>query len=224
MEGAPVAPGVVAAPANAGASLLAVPIPPGTATSLVAEMSSDLSFLMETNNVPFEIQARVSELGFKVMATWAMLDDSAAGVREFIIKDVGIKAEGNPQYRSHISGLLASWKAAKQRGDERHKAEAEQRVHSLPRKISEQEHMEMLNAYVALHGPLKEREIPAEAYIEQKLSQVEDGKIKADKLSSVCGQDDVDDDDLSSARLRNDGTVMVVRGTKLNTSMPTNAE
>ena len=153
-----------------------------------------------------------------------MVDDEVAGVREFIIKDVGIKAEGNPQYRSHISGLLASWKAAKKRGDERHKAEAEQRVHSLPRKISEQEHMEMLNAYVALHGPLKEREIPAEAYIEQKLSQVEDGKIKAEKLSSVCGQDDVDDDDLSSARLRNDGTVMVVRGTKLNTSMPKNAE
>ena len=64
MEAAPVAPGNAAAPAIAGASLLAVPIPPGTATALVAEMSSDLSFLMETNNVPIEIQARVSELGF----------------------------------------------------------------------------------------------------------------------------------------------------------------
>ena len=88
--------------------MLTAPIAAGTAESLVAEMSSDLSFLLERNKVPIEIQARVSELGFKIMDTWAMLDDTPAGVREFIKKDVGIKAEGNPQYRSHISGFLAS--------------------------------------------------------------------------------------------------------------------
>ena len=99
------------------ASLLTVPIAAGAAEALVAEMSSDLSFLLEKNNVPIEIQARVSELGFKSMDTWAMLDDTPAGVREFVKKDVGIKQEDNPQYRSHISGLLASWSAAKKRGE-----------------------------------------------------------------------------------------------------------
>ena len=72
-------------------SRLAQPISNDAIQPLLAVMSTELRFLLQTLGVPKEIQARISQLGFKTIETFAMVEDTAAEVRAFIKSDVGLR-------------------------------------------------------------------------------------------------------------------------------------
>ena len=141
-------------------SVLLAPIAPEVEAELIAKVSKDLRYLWK--NVTLQVQARLSQLGFFDAETWAKAEDCEKEMRLFIKKDVGLRREGNENYRGLVARLLASWESAVMRGQKRKAEEAEQRAGNKPKRLEKKTHIAIVKAYnLATGRVLPESEIPA---------------------------------------------------------------
>ena len=52
-------------------------------------MSNELSFIWDDALIPLEMQARLSQMGFFDIDTWALVEDTVPGVRGVLIQETG---------------------------------------------------------------------------------------------------------------------------------------
>ena len=155
-------------------SILAAPIGTALQTTLVAQLSDELGFLWDDANVPQELQARLVQMGFRDLNTWARVDDTVVGVRAFITEEAGLLRRGNDLFRSLVGYLIGTWETAQARGNRKREEEAEQRVGDLPRRLTDERHADIVQGYEDAHHELKEeRDIPAEFSVEAKRTMLE---------------------------------------------------
>ena len=183
------------------------PVSDAVEAAAVKQLSNEFEFLLKSHHVPRQIQARLVRLGFKDVDTFANLEDSKPEVRAFIKTEVGLNPNAE-KHRSHISRLLSAWESSVTRGIKRRAEDAEQLAHDLPRKLPKQTHLNMINAYNEENRELKPEEIPHSTCVELKLTQCETGKLVAEKLNEVAGEDEVKDDNLGTARIKASGDIL----------------
>ena len=206
------------------ASLLLNPIADEEMKQLLSSISDDLSFIWDDALVPLEIQARMAQMGFLQLDVWAKSESSEKELRDFLKADSGIRQLGNDKYRSHISLLISTWETANIRGVKRKQEEADQLVGGLPRRISQQDHLKMTRAYNKVHKELKENESPAPCLVEDVRAKIQDGHLKAMKLSEVATTEEVEDNDDHDAKIKSDGSLKILKGSVANVSLPRTPE
>ncbi len=146
-------------------------------------IDSELRHLFEEHHLETNVIAVVSHLHAKSLMTFAKIEADEAGVRDWIISDVGIERAGAG--RGIISTLVAVWEMAKQRiaaeGAIRAEARAEGRMPELPPHAV----LNLRKEYQAMVGILPDEEYPSEAYLNLKMAQLEAGVLKAEVLDEV---------------------------------------
>ena len=167
-----------------------MPIAPGTINDIWALASKDLRHFGEQNHVPLELRARLVRLGFKSANAFALVEDSAPEVRKFIKEDVGLRIEGNPEYRSAVASIIAAWESANKRGEKRRGADAEQQAGDQPRKLPKKEHQQLIRAYndINVGHELKPIDTPAECWVEASIDQLGDGELEAERLTEAANK------------------------------------
>ena len=213
------------APVVAGttSSYLLVPIPLDVQTELLSDIGDDLGLMWEAPKTPQEVRAKLSQLGFTELEVWAMATETKAGMREIIKKGIGLKDDA-PLRLSIEAKLISSWQTAEIRGAKKKENEADQRVNELPRRLTANQHLELIRAFNKLHKELTEKKVPAHRLVEALLDQLEDGEMKAVRLSSVPAKDDVKEDQLGTARIDAHGAIQFSKTVTATVPIPANSE
>ena len=164
----------------------------------LSQHDADFSFLLSDKQVPEDIQVMLAVSGFTSVQMMALIADDRAGLRE-VLKDVPFSldpglAGAAPGHRvrttSTVARLIATWEAACSRTSERNRAEAEKRAAGLPLALPGGDHVAIRRGYELLGGRVLDKEYPAEALIERRLQQIEQGDLRTDSLTETASKDE----------------------------------
>jgi hypothetical protein len=203
-------------------SLLTTPMTEEEIILEKAKLSVDLSFLFDKTQIPPEVQAKFAALGYTDITVFAQAEETGPLLREMVKKDIGLNPDTSADHRNAMARVVAAWKAAAKHTDRRDAEEAEQRVNDLPRTLKKGSHLELRRTFEKLYGELKEHKVPAPAYIEQKMEQVEDGELRAERLTEVLNRQDHKDEH-GSLKIQSDGTVKLQK-CRVTGKMPSKPE
>ena len=169
--------------------LLADPLTSSQIHAAIAAADSDLVYLWEQGKgLPLEIQARFSILGFTEISVFSKLADTAGEVRTIVQEELGLRNDLGIRGRAIVGRILTCWEAAQKRLSRKHTEEADQRAIDLPRRLPEQEHDEMLNAYEEAHEAREDIDTPAKPYTDGKITQIEKGNIVAERVRGIVSR------------------------------------
>jgi uncharacterized membrane protein YgcG len=203
-------------------SLLTTPM---TAEDIVfekAKLSVDLSFLFDKTQIPPEVQAKFAALGYTDIMVFAQAEETGPLLREMIKKDVGLNPDTSSDHRNAVARVVAAWKAAAKHTDRRDTEEAEQRVSDLPRTLKKGSHLELRRTFEKLYGELNVSKVPAPAYVEAKMEQVEDGELRAERLCEVLNLQDHKEEH-GALKIQSDGTIKLQKS-RVTGTMPAKPE
>ena len=142
------------------ASLLAAPYSEEAQADSIKTIDDVLAFLWNTLKIALEAQAKLANMGFTDLGVLPNVAETTADLRNMITDEVGLKSEGDAQYRSQVSRILDSWDTAKIRGTKEKEVEADQRVNDLPRRLTRNNHIELVRSYNKIHKDMAEKSGP----------------------------------------------------------------
>ena len=152
---------------------------------------------------------------------FAKMEDSAPAMRASIKVDVGLDPAASPAARAMVARLVPAWEAAGTRAQRHRQEEAEQRVGDLPRTLPKGQHLDLARAFAKVHFEMGDRDRPAEAYVEWRLEQVEDGELPAETRQVVSKAEATEA--LGGCKISPDGTTKLHKG-RSEASLPASPE
>ena len=194
-----------------------------------SDIDSDLAFVLDDREVEPEIQDRLARGGILRLSLFVLLADSRAELRTLLGQQFGLDpAEGGISPAESLRRRLASarvldaWEAGRVRVDTINKRDAERRSERLPKSLLKSEHIELRRAYEGRFGRVPDKVWPADAYIEKRFEQVEEGEVAAEPLSEAVSRDLAQDGALGADFTR-EGTIRVRKGAN-SIPLPKNSE
>ena len=122
-----------------------------------------------------------------------------------------------------MARLVTAWEAAGTRAQRRRQEEAEQRVGDLPRTLPKGQHLDLARAFAKVHFEMGDRDRPAEAYVEWRLEQLEDGELQAETLRQVVSKAETTEEAWGGCKITTDGTIKLHKA-RSEASLPANPE
>ena len=94
------------------------PCAPEEEAGLQKTMDSELLSILEEEELPGDIIAKIASLRYKTVAKFSKApdEDNDVAMRKFIKDDLELDGSTSPDHRSHVSGLLSAWETCKLRG------------------------------------------------------------------------------------------------------------
>ena len=192
-------------------------------------LTTDFRYILDAREVPQELQADLSDAGFRSTALFAVIADDRAGVRAARRTDYGLDpgAEGldapaRVGRRTNAARLLDAWETCTRRIAEQRKVEAEQRADRMPLTMVRGDHIALRLRYEQDHGPLQDRFYPADGVVERRLEEVDEGECRAEALSEVVSKEEESETPFAAA-VNRDGTIKVRKAVK-TVSLPGTSE
>ena len=156
--------------------------------------SSDLRFLLTHHKVTEEVQAKLYDNSIDTVSKFAAFVSDASDLREVLKSDLGIDPASSLSLRAQAACLVVAWETAKTRVKSQAEAEATNEVREWAKPIPQTEYIAMRQAFATQFGDLEDTHIPAKAFIEKKLHELETGEFRAEPLTEVISRDEVDPD------------------------------
>ena len=165
-------------------------------------ISPDLAYLLTDKGVSTEIQAQLAGTGFSTLRLFALMADERKELRAVLADDpfklsldaADLAAGEKIKRRVAVAQLTDAWLAANTRVAENNRADAEQRATGVPLTLPGGHHVELRSAYEAKYTRVTDREYPADALVERRLQEVDQGDLRAESLQDVSSRDDMRDD------------------------------
>ena len=192
------------------------------------KLEKDAACILDDKGVPAAVQGRLGHIGVTSLDVFAVIEDTSAGVRQWLVDVLGLDPDADLESRTNIAKVIAAWQASKKRVSTQDSLEAEQRSSKIPKTIMKGKHVEMRAAYVAAHrgGVVPDdKEMPSAAYVEAAIDQMEDGEFQVEPLSEVTTLEELQDEVLTAGELKmgSDGRLQFKRQ-KQTAREPTNSE
>ena len=204
-------------------TLLGTPPERESMETALRAMSAEFVFLLDSFGIPTDIQAKLAILGYTDAVVFAKMEDSAPAMRASIKTDVGLDPDASAAARAMVARLVTAWEAAGTRAQRRRQEEAEQRVGDLPRTLPKGQHLDLARAFAKVHFEMGDRDRPAEAYVEWRLEQLEDGELQAETLRQVASKAETTEEAWGGCKIATDGTIKL-RKARSEASLPANPE
>ena len=94
-------------------SLLTSPVPEDRQDACIKAMSSDLYYILNTNSIPKEIIAKISDIGFRTINQFSHWHDTTGEVRTRLQTDFTLDP-ASLEARVMQSTILAAWESKKE--------------------------------------------------------------------------------------------------------------
>ena len=192
----PVAAGLAAA---GGAPPILLNPPTAEETRVAFDLADpELLFVFDGVSLPIEVQAKILHLGYREVALFTKIDlgDGVKGAKTFAVEDLQLQVQNNPGGRVAVAKVMTAWEMASKRLASRQDEEAKSATlvgmssgfSSKP--VHKSEFLELGRHLEKVVGERESYELPAKAYYEMRLQQVEEGEWKAETLRQVLSQDE----------------------------------
>lgn len=152
---------------------------------------SDMTFLLDEYEVEKRIQIAVVGQGYRSLATFAVMADDIAQMRQVLAADIinpaeaGITAQVAASARLAVSQLLAAWKVAQQRVSDDVRVGADARALRLPTLLPRTALISLRAKYEGVHGRVTDAIWPCAGLLEKRLEEAEEGSCTATPLTEV---------------------------------------
>ena len=150
-------------------AFLQEPLSEAELVAALGSVETELAFLFENQKIPNAILGKLASFGFTDVAVWSQFGDSPEQVRKAVEKDLKIDPSVSPLHRAMVARIVNCWQVAAARSEKRRAEDAEQGIGDRPRTLPKGKHLELMRAYTAAHGELRETDTPAASLVESKL-------------------------------------------------------
>ncbi len=187
----------------------------------VAALDSELRFILEDKGINEETMAKIGLARITRINVFANIESQEDRLRDWIKEDLGI--EGRGEGRVTTAQLIDAWETARKRVRTQQDAEAEARTQGRPRELLLGQQLELRKTFEKMVGEVKDKLYPAYTSINTKLSEIEEGELRAEPLDEIVPREreDADSGDLKVDFTR--GTIKLKK-TIIKGHMPRNAE
>ena len=157
-----------------------------------------LTHLLTEKNVEADVQQKLLGVGITTIRLFALMAEDRKELKDvlheapFNLKLQGddTTAEDKLRARVTIAMLTDAWMTAHTRVTERLKVDAEQRAAGVPLSLPQGEHVELKQIYEAKFERTALKDYPADALIERRFTEIDQGDLKAESLQDVASKDE----------------------------------
>ncbi len=187
----------------------------------VDALDSELRFILEDKGVNEETMAKMGLARITRVNVFANIESQEERLRDWIREDLQI--EGRGEGRVITAQLIDAWETARKRVRTQQDAEAEARTQGRPRELLLGQQLELRKTFEKMAGEVKDKFYPAYASINAKLSEIEEGELRAEPRDEIVPRERENGDagDLKVDFTR--GTIKLKK-TVIKGQMPRNTE
>ena len=169
---------------------------------MAASLTNDLAHLLTEKGVDADIQDKFGEILVTNVRLFALVAESRTELK-VILKEPpfaldpmaeGVPAPDRIKMRVSIAQITDAWLSATARFGEKTRVEAEQRAVGVPLALPQSEHVDMKQAYETKYRRINKVDYPSDALVERRLTEIEQGDLRADSLQDVSTKDEQTDD------------------------------
>ncbi len=154
-------------------------------------LDSELRFILEDKGLSPELIAKVADAHVTKVSIFANIESQEEKFREWVREDLGIEPRGAG--RVATAQLVDAWEAARRRGRAQADADAEARTQNRPKELLHGQQLELRNTFEKQMGKeVLDKHYPAYAIINSKLTEIEEGELKAEPLDELVSRDKED--------------------------------
>ncbi len=188
-----------------------------------ASIDSDLLYLLENTAVRKSIISVLGHLQIRRLSTFACLESSDERFRQMLQSDLGLDPSEGMPVRIDVAHLVEAWTGARERVKRAADMESEARAEGRPKELLRGTHLSMRRAYQSLHGEKRDGAFPSAAYLNWRLDQLEEGDLRAERLTEVVSVEAAGEDSDDVGLTLSKGKLLMRRG-KTRVAMPQNPE
>ena len=86
--------------------LLTHPVPPEEVDEAVAGLDADLSFLLDDNNIPTAVQAKLGKTGYRTARLLGRAGETVPELKQMLLQDLTLDPSGGTENRIVTAGLI----------------------------------------------------------------------------------------------------------------------
>ena len=195
----------------------------------LALMAPDLRFVLSEREVTPELQAELSDQGFRSIGLFVSMVDTKAELRAYLQQTItgdpaenGITRDVAITRRMNAARLIDAWDACSKRQDESDRVHATQRASRLPLTMAGSQHIILRQRLENEYGRVEDAYYPCKSMVERRLEELEQGEVVAEDLTDCVSVAEAVED-VIGAVLDRDGATRPHKVTK-KVSSPTNSE
>ena len=167
----------------------------------MARMGGDLAHLLTEKGVDPELQEKFGDIMITTVRLFSLVAENRVELKTFL-KDppfsLDPEAHADPadkvKARVSIAQITDAWLTATARVTEKTRVEAEQRAVGVPLALPQGDHVVLKLAYEKVYRRTRKEDWPSGALVERRLTEVEQGDLKAESLQDVSSEDEQSDD------------------------------
>ena len=182
-------------------------------TAAIKLLAPDFHFLLEDEDVPAALQAKVAESGVTTLRLFAHLADDAKEFKLCLKNDFELDPAADLPTRLNVARLTVAWEAARKRQEVRQEQKAVAAAQQLPELLAKGEHLELRRAFTKAYYEAPEATVPSDSYVEFRFDQIEQGELRAESLTKATSREDKDDEPIETTVERRTGVIRVKTGT-----------
>ncbi len=157
----------------------------------IETLDSELRFILEDKGLTPELLAKIAASHVTKVSVFANIESQEDKFREWVREDLGIEPRGVG--RVATAQLVDAWETARRRGRAQADADAEAKTQGRPRELLLGQQLELRNTFEKQVGrEVLDKHYPAYAIINSKLTEIEEGELKAEPLDELVSHDKED--------------------------------
>ena len=154
----------------------------------------------------------------------AAVESDEAAARAFFKDEFALNPEV-PGFRGVVTKLVVAWSAARSRGKLRHAADAEAHLSGSVRALPRSKKLELKRGLESALGiELDEHTCPAGPYVALKLSELEEGELRAEPWQAVASTAEETEDSSGGLPSVTDGALRIARPARAIARVPATTE
>ena len=150
---------------------------------------------MSRNDVKDDLQANFFEHEINTISKFSSFlrdEDDCVNVDDF-----GLDAAASLQDRPQVASVICAWKDTQTKAKRQPEVEAEMDTREWTKPIPTGDYIQLRTAFYNRFGAVEDKVVPAKEYLEKKLQELENREFRAETLSEVVSEDEIDPDVLT---------------------------
>ena len=153
-------------------------------------MDPELRFMIEEAGCDAVVISRLRASGLTTLDDFAAVEDTAVAVRALLKALLEPTPANDIRLALQIGKLVAVWTSAHQRVAEAVRTKAIARAHGDVVDMPRAAYLQLMQVFQAKRedGRAKDSELPARAMVESILEQLEEGELRAEKMTAIISR------------------------------------
>eukprot|EP00974_Lingulodinium_polyedra_P055044 5294070-Lingulodinium_polyedra.AAC.1 len=150
-----------------------------------AAAGADLVFLLDKEGVGGNYQELLYHVGVCTLPRLAAFARDVEDLKGVLRADFELDPAASIEARVQVAAVICAWQAAQRRTERLAEIEGDADARQLRKPLPPSDHTAMRRAFEQRWWRLEDSEVPARAYLESRLQELEKGDLKAEQLSAV---------------------------------------